>query len=181
MRSDQRTVFALAFTKLAGLDVTEAVLTEYCDALLRSELKIRKELREQLVQLVTNHMRFCQPSCDRFTTSIRSSGDYRDTAGETRAQCGRCKQELPRVSIWLRPLTLFVEDTNTRTKGGFLVVASRSDPQSRACSGWTSMIRRAIHSGDRSSAFQLSRIRAKTGSSVVSSDSVPRIRVPSSA
>lgn len=53
----QRTVFVLAITKPARLYVTEAVLAEYREVLARPELKIRKGLREQLLQLVRNHAR----------------------------------------------------------------------------------------------------------------------------
>jgi len=53
----QRTVFLLAITKPARLYVTDAILAEYRDVLSRPELKIRKGLREQLLQLVRNHAR----------------------------------------------------------------------------------------------------------------------------
>jgi putative PIN family toxin of toxin-antitoxin system len=58
----QRTVFVLAITKPARLYVTEAVLAEYRDVLARPELKIRKGLREQLLQLVRNHARLVRPA-----------------------------------------------------------------------------------------------------------------------
>ena len=48
----QRTVFLLAITKPARLYVTEAIVAEYREVLARPELKIRKGLRQQLLQLI---------------------------------------------------------------------------------------------------------------------------------
>jgi uncharacterized protein len=50
----QRTVLVLALTKPARLYVTEAILTEYREVLSRPELKIRRGLREQFLQLIKN-------------------------------------------------------------------------------------------------------------------------------
>ena len=50
----QRTVLLLATTKPARLYVTEAILSEYRDVLARPELKIRRGLRQQLLQLIKN-------------------------------------------------------------------------------------------------------------------------------
>jgi putative PIN family toxin of toxin-antitoxin system len=58
----QRTVFVLAITKPARLYITETVLAEYREVLSRPELKIRKGLREQLLQLVKNHARLVRPA-----------------------------------------------------------------------------------------------------------------------
>ena len=51
----QRTVFLLAITKPARLYISEAVLAEYREVLARPELKIRKGLRQQLLDLIKNH------------------------------------------------------------------------------------------------------------------------------
>ncbi len=48
----QRTVLLLAITKPARLYVSDAILDEYRDALARPELKIRRGLRQQLLQLI---------------------------------------------------------------------------------------------------------------------------------
>ena len=48
----QRTVLLLATTKPATLYVSERILAEYRDVLARPELKIRKGLRQQILQLV---------------------------------------------------------------------------------------------------------------------------------
>ncbi|MGA9543299.1 MAG: putative toxin-antitoxin system toxin component, PIN family [Candidatus Sulfotelmatobacter sp.] len=48
----QRTVLLLAITKPARLYVSRAILEEYREVLGRPELQIRKELRQQLLQLI---------------------------------------------------------------------------------------------------------------------------------
>src|SRR6266478_5195101 len=58
----QRTVLVLAITKPARPYVTEAVLAEYREVLSRPELKIRRGLREQLLQLVKEPCASRQPS-----------------------------------------------------------------------------------------------------------------------
>lgn len=50
----QRTVLLLAITKPARLYVTDAILAEYREVLRRPELRIRKGLRQQLLQLIRN-------------------------------------------------------------------------------------------------------------------------------
>jgi uncharacterized protein len=57
----QRTVLVLAITKPARLYVTEAVLAEY-RVLSRPELKIRRGLRKQLLQLVRNRAHLVSPA-----------------------------------------------------------------------------------------------------------------------
>jgi len=51
----QRTVLLLAITRPASLYVTEAILAEYKEVLARPELRIRKGLRQQLLQLIKSH------------------------------------------------------------------------------------------------------------------------------
>ncbi len=58
----QRTVFVLAITKPASLYVTEAILTEYREVLARPEFKIRRGLRQQLLQLIKNHAQLVTPA-----------------------------------------------------------------------------------------------------------------------
>jgi putative PIN family toxin of toxin-antitoxin system len=48
----QRTVMLLAMTKPARWYVSEAILAEYTAVLLRPELKIRRDIRLQLLQLI---------------------------------------------------------------------------------------------------------------------------------
>jgi predicted nucleic acid-binding protein len=50
----QRTTVLLAISKPARLCVSRPILNEYADVLFRPELKIRKGLRRQLLQLIRN-------------------------------------------------------------------------------------------------------------------------------
>jgi putative PIN family toxin of toxin-antitoxin system len=58
----QRTVLLLAITKPARLYVTEAIVAEYREVLARPELKIRKGLRQQLLQLIKSHAHSVMPA-----------------------------------------------------------------------------------------------------------------------
>ena len=58
----QRTVLQLAIAKPARLYVTEAILSEFKEELARPELRIRKGLRQQLLQLIKNHSQLVSPS-----------------------------------------------------------------------------------------------------------------------
>ncbi len=58
----QRTVLVLSITKPARLYVTEGIFAEYRDVLGRPELKIRKGLRQQLLQLIKNHAQLITPA-----------------------------------------------------------------------------------------------------------------------
>ncbi len=57
----QRTVLLLAITKPARLCVSSAILSEYREVLSRSELRIRKGLRQQLLQLIRNNSHLVAP------------------------------------------------------------------------------------------------------------------------
>ena len=58
----QRTVLLIALTKPARLYVTEAILEEYREVLARPEFKIRKGLRQQLLQLMKSHAHLVSPA-----------------------------------------------------------------------------------------------------------------------
>jgi putative PIN family toxin of toxin-antitoxin system len=58
----QRTVLLLALSKPATLYVSEAILAEYRDVLARPELRIRKGVRRQLLQLIANRARPVTPA-----------------------------------------------------------------------------------------------------------------------
>jgi uncharacterized protein len=58
----QRTVMLLAITKPARLYVSRPILAEYDTVLARPELRIRKGLRQQLLQLVKNHTYMVTPT-----------------------------------------------------------------------------------------------------------------------
>ncbi len=51
----QRTVLLLATSKPARLYVSDAIFVEYAEVLARPELRIRKGLGRQLLQLIRNH------------------------------------------------------------------------------------------------------------------------------
>jgi putative PIN family toxin of toxin-antitoxin system len=57
----QRTVILLAITKPARLYVSSAILSEYREVLSRPELRIRKGLRQQLLQLIRNRSHLVAP------------------------------------------------------------------------------------------------------------------------
>jgi putative PIN family toxin of toxin-antitoxin system len=58
----QRTVFLLATTRPARSYVSEPIMKEYSAVLARPELKIRKSLRLQFIQLIKNHTYSVTPS-----------------------------------------------------------------------------------------------------------------------
>jgi len=58
----QRTVLILAMTKPAQMYVTQEILAEYQEVLARPEFKIRKGLRQQLLQLIRNRARIVHSS-----------------------------------------------------------------------------------------------------------------------
>jgi putative PIN family toxin of toxin-antitoxin system len=57
----QRTVLLLAITRPARLYVSTAILDEYREVLVRPELKIRKGLRLQLLQLIASRSHAVKP------------------------------------------------------------------------------------------------------------------------
>jgi len=57
----QRTVLLLAIAKPARWYVTEEIIAEYRDVLSRAELKIRKGLRQQLLQLIQSQAHSVKP------------------------------------------------------------------------------------------------------------------------
>ena len=58
----QRTVVLLALAKPARWYVSGTILSEYAVVLARPELKVRRNLRQQLLQLIKNHARVVVPS-----------------------------------------------------------------------------------------------------------------------
>jgi uncharacterized protein len=58
----QRTVFLLATTRPARWYVSGPIMEEYAAVLARPELKIRKSLRLQFIQLIKNHTHSVTPS-----------------------------------------------------------------------------------------------------------------------
>src|ERR1700690_3798776 len=58
----QRTVLLLAMSKPARWYVSDAIMAEYAAVLARPELKIRRNLRQQLLQLIRNRASVVAPS-----------------------------------------------------------------------------------------------------------------------
>jgi putative PIN family toxin of toxin-antitoxin system len=57
----QRTVLVLAMTRPARLYISQAILEEYREVLARREFKIRRGLRQQLLQLIKNRAQLVDP------------------------------------------------------------------------------------------------------------------------
>jgi putative PIN family toxin of toxin-antitoxin system len=81
----QRTVLLLAMTKPASLYVTQEIIAEYRDVLSRAELKIRKGLRQQLLQLIQNHAHQVKPSRPLQVTSDPDDNKFLECADAARA------------------------------------------------------------------------------------------------
>jgi putative PIN family toxin of toxin-antitoxin system len=81
----QRTVVLLAMTKPARWYVSEAIVAEYALVLARPELKIRRGLRQQLLQLIKNHAHFVVPSRLAQITSDPADNIFVECADTARA------------------------------------------------------------------------------------------------
>ena len=81
----QRTVLLLAMTKPASLYVTQEIIAEYRDVLSRAELKIRKGLRQQLLQLIQNHAHQVKSSRPLQVTSDPDDNKFLECADAARA------------------------------------------------------------------------------------------------
>ena len=81
----QRTVVLLAMTKPAHWYASEAILSEYALVLCRHELKIPRNLCQQLIQLIKNHARLINPSRLNQTTSDPADNIFIECADAARA------------------------------------------------------------------------------------------------
>jgi putative PIN family toxin of toxin-antitoxin system len=81
----QRTVVLLAMTKPALWYVSDAIVSEYAMVLARPELKIRRNLRHQLLQLIKNHTRVVSPSRLAQVTSDPADNMFVECADAARA------------------------------------------------------------------------------------------------
>ena len=81
----QRTVFLLALTKPARLYVSDAILAEYTAVLARPELKIRKGLRQQLLQLVRSRSHRVAPAKRLQVTADPDDNIFLECADAARA------------------------------------------------------------------------------------------------
>lgn len=81
----QRAAFLLAITKPARLYVSQPILDEYTEVLARPELQIRKGLRLQLLQLISNHSHIVAPSHHLEITSDPDDNMFLECADAARA------------------------------------------------------------------------------------------------
>jgi putative PIN family toxin of toxin-antitoxin system len=81
----QRTVVLLALSKPARWYVTDAILSEYAAVLARPELKIRKSLRQQFLQLIKNKTRVVVPSRLPHATTDPADNIFIECADAARA------------------------------------------------------------------------------------------------
>jgi len=81
----ERTVVLLAMTKPARWYVSEAIVAKYALVLGRPELKIRRGLRQQLLQLIKNHAHAVVPSRLAQITSDPADNIFVECADAARA------------------------------------------------------------------------------------------------
>ena len=81
----QRTLLLLALTKPARLYVSAPVLAEYHDVLSRPELKIRRGLQRQLLDLIADRARLVAPSRSLEVTSDPDDNIFVECADAARA------------------------------------------------------------------------------------------------
>jgi len=81
----QRTVFLVAITKPVRLYVSGNILAEYAAVLARPELKIRKGLRRQFLQLIRNHSQVIVPPTLPQVTSDTDDNMFVECADAARA------------------------------------------------------------------------------------------------
>lgn len=81
----QRTVLLLALTKPARLYVSEPILAEFREVLSRSELQIRKGVRQQLLQLIENRSYVIAPTQRLQVTSDPDDNMFLECADSARA------------------------------------------------------------------------------------------------
>ena len=81
----QRTVFLIAISKPARLYVSRPILLEYGEVLARPELRIRKGLRLQLLQLIKNHGHTVAPDRRLEVTTDPADNIFLECADAARA------------------------------------------------------------------------------------------------
>jgi uncharacterized protein len=81
----QRTVFLIAISKPARLYVSYPILEEYTEVLARPELRIRKGLRLQLLQLIKNHSHTVLPTRQLEATTDPDDNIFLECADAARA------------------------------------------------------------------------------------------------
>jgi putative PIN family toxin of toxin-antitoxin system len=80
-----RAVLLLATTKPAALYISEAILDEYREVLARPELKIRKGLRLQLLELIRSKAHLVKPARPLLVTKDPDDNKFLECADIARA------------------------------------------------------------------------------------------------
>src|SRR6267378_7216892 len=80
----RRTVLVLAMTRPARLYVTKAILAEYRGVLARPEFKIRRGLRQLLLQLIKNHAQLVNPARELQVAKDPDENKFLDCADAAR-------------------------------------------------------------------------------------------------
>jgi putative PIN family toxin of toxin-antitoxin system len=81
----QRTVLVLAMTRPARLYISQAILEEYREVLARREFKIRRGLRQQLLQLIKNRAQLMDPVRGLQVTKDPDDNKFLECADAARA------------------------------------------------------------------------------------------------
>ncbi|HEV2697526.1 MAG TPA: putative toxin-antitoxin system toxin component, PIN family [Terriglobales bacterium] len=81
----ERTVALLALTKPARWYVTDEIYAEYAAVLARPELRIRRRLRQQFLQLIRKSVRFVKASRLEVVTSDPADNIFVECADAARA------------------------------------------------------------------------------------------------
>jgi putative PIN family toxin of toxin-antitoxin system len=81
----QRTVLVLAMTRPARLYISQAILEEYREVLARREFKIRRGLRQQLLQLIKNRAQLVDPVRGLQLTKDPDDNKFMECADAARA------------------------------------------------------------------------------------------------
>lgn len=81
----QRTVFLIAISKPARLYVSHPILEEYSEVLACPELRIRKGLRLQLLELIKNHGHTVVPTRQLESTTDPADNIFLECADAARA------------------------------------------------------------------------------------------------
>jgi putative PIN family toxin of toxin-antitoxin system len=80
-----RTVLVLAMTRPARLYVSQAILAEYREVLSRREFKIRRGLRQQLLQILKNRAQLVDPVRGLQVTKDPDDNKFLECADAARA------------------------------------------------------------------------------------------------
>ena len=81
----QRTVLVLAMTRPARLYISQAILAEYREVLARREFKIRRGLRQHLLQLIRNRAQLVAPALGLQITKDPDDNKFVECADAARA------------------------------------------------------------------------------------------------